>query len=434
MLALAVVLAFGQQPADTAAQAGARPCEVAIDTLPRYRQVGSNYYGGGHVVAHCKGTSTSLVSDSVAYYAATGRFDMVGRVHIRDTALTLDAQRASYFLREERLEAHNQVVAVNRVTGSVLRGPNLNYYRAVVGIRDTVEMYATQRPTVEYRRTPDSGEPYLIVGDRIRFKGDDRVWAAGKVTVDRSDFASRSDSLALDETTGTGVLTGAPRVEGRGSGANDKGYTLVGTRIDLGLEKREVRLVKALGKGKATGDDWTLTADTIHLLVTERKLQRAFAWGDSSRPHAISSLYTLLADSLAIDTPDQVLTESRAYGNALSTARRDSTAPASETDWISGDSLRTRFGQETDSAGHTRSRLQQIHSWGSARALTHHYDEADSTRGPAINYSRGQRIDVALKGARIDTVVVGGKADGVHLERPPAKPAAAADTTKHDDR
>src|SRR5438876_8107675 len=39
--------------------------------------------------------------------------------------------------------SHNRVVAVNRSTGSVLRGPNLTYYRAVKGVRDTLEMYAT---------------------------------------------------------------------------------------------------------------------------------------------------------------------------------------------------------------------------------------------------------------------------------------------------
>src|SRR5207249_1164912 len=102
----------------------------------------------------------------------TGRFDMIGQrhlVHIRDSALTLDATTAAYFLRQERLEAHKNVVAVNRSTGSVLRGPNLTYYRIVKGIRDTMEMYASARPTIDYRSSapPDSAEPYVIVADRL---------------------------------------------------------------------------------------------------------------------------------------------------------------------------------------------------------------------------------------------------------------------------
>src|SRR2546425_470370 len=156
-----------------------RPCEVAIDTLPRVRQVtagaAANYFGGGGVVAHCKGTNTRLKSDSVAYFSGAGRFDMIGNVHIRDSSLALDANVASYFLNNERLEAHNHVVAVNRNNRSVLRGPNLTYYRAVTGVRDTLELFASSRPTIEYRGTADSSEPYLIVADRVPFKARDRM-------------------------------------------------------------------------------------------------------------------------------------------------------------------------------------------------------------------------------------------------------------------
>src|SRR5262249_20889455 len=280
-----------------------RPCRVAVDSMGHYAELTNpggtkTYYGGGGVLAHCDGTTTTISADSFAHYAALGRLDLIGRVAIRDTGLSLDAKFASYFLRDERLEAHNNVVAVNRRTGSVLRGPNLKYWRAAPGVRDTVEMYATQRPTVEYRQSEPGDttpqEPYVIVGDRLRFKGDDRVWAGGTVTIDRSDFAARGDSMMLDQTAGFGVLVGSPRVEGRGRSTGSqsgKGYTLVGTRIELGLAQRDIRQVKALGHGKATGADWTLTADTIDLRVTDRQLQQTFAWGDTARPHAISALY-----------------------------------------------------------------------------------------------------------------------------------------------
>jgi len=82
--------------------------------------------------------------------------------------------------------------------------------------------------------------------------------------------------------------------------------------------------------------------------------------------------------------------------------------------------------QEKDSTGREHSRLQQILARGAARALTHHFDDRDSTAAPAINYSRGQRIAVLLRGAKVDRIVVTGTADGVHLEPRPTPP----DTTK----
>lgn len=446
MIPLFAVAVLLQQPvvADPGPSAG-RPCRVVIDSIGHaYREVTApngdkTSHGGGGVLGHCEGTGSTIAADSFAHYAALGRLDLIGNVQIRDTGMSLDARLATYYLRDERLEARNNVVAVNKRNGSVLRGPNLRYWRASPGIRDTTEMYATSRPTVEYRTADSAGttpaEPYIIVADRMRFKGEDRMWGGGRVTVDRSDFASRSDSLMLDQTQGVGVLTGTPTVEGRGRRGADSGptksYTLAGTRIELGLEQRDVRLVKALGDGKATGADWVLTADTIHLLIADRVLQQTFAWGDSGpgRPHAVSALYTIQSDSLAIDSPAEVLTETRAFGQAFSTARRDSTTAAAETDWIAGDTLTTRFAQEPDSAGVPRTRLRQIQAGGSARALTHHVDEADSTAvGPAINYSRGKRIAISLANDRIERVVVAGRADGVHLE-PPRPVTPAADST-----
>jgi hypothetical protein len=446
LLSLVLLQGVNVSPQDTTQ---GRPCRVAVDSVGHGAQSvdpagAKTTNGGGGVLAHCAGTGTTISADSFAHYSGLGRLDLIGRVQIRDTAMSLDAHFASYFLNDEHLEAHNNVVAVNRRNGSVLRGPNLKYWRAVKGVRDTVEMYATQRPTLEYRpgQPADSAhqEPYIIVADRLRFKGDDRVWAGGKVTIDRSDFASRSDSMQLDQTAGFGVLVGTPSVEGRGrttTGDTGTTYTLVGTRIELGLAQRDIREVKALGHGKATGNDWTLTADTIHLHIADRKLQQTFAWGDTTRPHAISALYTIQSDSLAIDSPGEVLTESRAFGKAHATAKRDSTTPANQTDWVTGDSLTIRFAQEQDSLTHrSHSRLRELVSRGSARALTHHPDKSDTTHaGPAINYSRGHQITLSMLQDRIDRVVVAGKADGVQLEpRPPAPPdslkRARPDTTR----
>ncbi len=305
----------------------------------------------------------------------------------------------------------------------MLRGPNLTYYRAARGVRDTAEMYATSRPTIAYRDAPDSGEPYEIVADRVRLKGNDRVWGGGSVTIDRSDLAAQGDSMMLDETSGRGVLVGKPQVRGKGP----RSYRLIGRRIELGLEARDVRLIKALGAGEATSADWRLTADTIHLAVDRLKLQRVYAWGDSSRPHAVSSLHTIQADSLVLDVPDERLTEARAFGKALSTSRQDSSAAAAQ-DWITGDTITAHWHASADSAA--KPVLDQLVARGTARAFTHLRNQRDSTtRAPSLNYTRGTVIAIALKGDRIDQVHAIGPADGLQLEPAPPAPASR-DTTK----
>lgn len=449
MMATLTLLLVQQQPAPADTARG-RPCVVEIDSIGHsYREVAvgpnqKSYHAGGGVLAHCQGTNTRLVTDSIAHYPAAGRSDLVGHVHIRDTTITLDANFVSYFVTNERLEAHNNVVAVNRNNGSVLRGPNLTYWRAAPGIRDTIEMYATQRPTIDYHGAgaSDTSEPYVIVADRVRFKGNDRMWAGGKSTIDRSDFAAQADSMQLDQTSGLGVLIGSPRVQGKGP----QSYTLTGTRIELLLQAREVRTVKALGNGKANSTDWVLTADTIQLGIERRKLQQALAWGKKIRPHAISALQDIRADSLALDVPEQVLTEGRGYGHAFSASKHDSTVASVKgecsadntdclmscvrpaLDCIAGDTLTAHWGQEKDSTGVVRSRIRHIVAVGAARALTH--QASHDTTGPSLNYSRGKSIDIRMRQARVDSITVGGRADGVNLEpKPPVRDSTARDST-----
>lgn len=395
-----------------------RPCAVVIDSVGgTYREVAvgpqKNTFVSGGFLMHCRGTTTSVAADSAAHYAGPNRLDLVGNVVVRDTALALDATNASYFLSQERLEAHRQVVAVNRRTGTVLRGPNVTYLRAIVGIRDTTEMFASGRPTIDYYSAKaDSSEPYVIVADRVRFKGDDRFWGGGRVTIDRSDFAARGDSVMLDERAGLGLLLGKPSIEGKGASS----YQLAGRRIELALDGRNVRRAKALGAGSAVAADWRLTADTIHLTVDQRKVQQVFAWGDSSRPLAISAKSTVRADSLALDTPDQIMKQVRAYGHAHSTSARDSTADSTVRDnWIEGDTLVADFSPKMAAAGKRTSEIKTITATGAARSLMHLKKGTDQPCW-SRNYSRGQKIAIAFAGDSLDNVVVSGAADGAHLE------------------
>ena len=175
-------------------------------------------------------------------------------------------------------------------------------------------------------RTGAQAEPYLIVADRVRFKGNDRIWAGGKVTIDRSDFAARSDSLRLDTGKGSdGTLIGGnPTLRGLGADS----FTVSGNRIDLTLDQRELTYLLAKGKGHAVSREWDLVADTIAL---DLNAPEAGADPGLGRQHPalghLAGLRACKADSLALDTPGQQLKEVRGFGKALA-RRRPSTRPA----------------------------------------------------------------------------------------------------------
>jgi hypothetical protein len=434
-IAAALLAAGLLLPAPALAQS--QRCTFQIDNVDRQGAVvetpqGTNYFAGGNVRLSCRGTKITMESDSVAAYGGNViRF--IGRVKYRDSTLTMDADRGTYYKIGERWEARGRVTTKNLSTGSTLAGPSLDYMRVVKGVRDTMEMFATSRPTIRYFPSDSAGqapEPYVIVGDRVRLRGDDRIFAGGKVTVDRSDFASRSDSLRLDTGPGgDGTLLGGRPVL-RGLGADS--FSITGNRIDLKLEGRELTHLLAKGNSRAISKEWDLVADTIALDVNQRKLEQTLAWGDSIRPSATSPSYAMKADSLALDTPGQRLREVRGFGKAWLGGTVHE--PTKERDWMRGDTVVAHFASR-DSAGSQRAVLSRIE----ARLGAQSYHIEPNTRSPArpsINYARGEAITVTMKdaaatGGGVERVDIRGKVDGIQLEaegETPAAPAAPADS------
>ena len=111
------------------------------------------------------------------------------------------------------------------------------------GVRDTLEMYATGRPKINYVEADQRGrhrlEPYVIVADRVRFKGSDRIWAGGKVTIDRSDFAAR-ERLDAPRHRGRQRRHADRRASRSCAGSAPTASGSAGKRIDLALEQREL--------------------------------------------------------------------------------------------------------------------------------------------------------------------------------------------------
>jgi hypothetical protein len=374
------------------------------------RQVGpaTHYYASGGVLIRCIGQATTLRSDSLAWYSDRDRLDFVGRVRFEDDTVTLTARQVRYFPTDERLEALGEVRLVNKLSGSVLRGPNLTYWRAVTGVRDTSEMLATQRPTVEYRSSSDTTAlPYIIVADRVRLRGESQAFGAGRVEITREDFVAAGDSATLDFARGDGMLVGHAVAQSQDSA----GYRMQGRRIAYRLVDDELRWVQARGIAEATSNDWRVVGDTIEFDVAHDLVQGGRVWGDSTPARALSDLHTVDGDSLAIDAPDHELREVRSYGDGRATARRD--VGSAEVDWVAGDTVLAQFEPRADGDGRMVRRLE---ARGAARAYYHVYDAADADRPPAIAYSRGRQIAVLFENDELERVDVVDQADGVYLE------------------
>lgn len=390
-------------------------CSIVLDHTANFERVLVGTYTrqffSGDVRAHCAGGTTRMASDSAAFFEDRDRMDFVGRVHFEDSTVTLDTDRALYFLTDERLEAYGNVRLVNRETGSVLTGANLVYRRAVAGVRDTSDMLARQRPTILYHSTEDSAgaEPYTIIGNQVRMRGDNRSWAGGSVTIDRSDFHADADSVELDLDAGEGLLLGHAHVRGEEADSNGT-FRVSGREIAFRLTEGDLDWLQSRDGAEATSADWRLLADTLEFHIADNAVQGGLAWGDSTRAHATSALHTMVADSLAIDSPDQALREIRSFGHARSTSVRDSVD--GEADWVAGDTVIARF--DTSETGERY--LAELDAAGHARALYRIFDPEQSEAEPNINYSRGETILARFDATGIQRVDVAGEADGVHLE------------------
>ena len=421
-LALALALAPAGRPGDAQAQ---DRCTLQIDNVDRQgialeTPQGTNYFAGGNVRLSCRGTKIRMRSDSVAAYGGN-IVHFIGRVHYEDSSLVMDADRGTYYRASEQWEARGRVKTRNLNSGSTLAGPSLDYFRSVKGVRDTAEMYAVTRPRIEYVTKDSAGQttdPYVIVADRVRIRGDDQLWAGGNVTIDRTDFAARGDSLRLDTgTADDGTLTGTrPELHGLGTDTFD----IAGRRIDFKLDDRDLTYLVATDSARAVQREWTLVADTIALDVNHREVELTLAWGDSLRAHALSPKREIRSDSLALESPGGVLNEARAFGKAWLGGETDSAS--AEREWLAGDTVVARFAPRdsvaSDSVGTTRTVLTSIRATGAARSLTVEPQET-RPKQPTINYARGDAIVVTMKSdgsEEVDEVRIRGQVDGVQIE------------------
>ncbi len=448
-LCLLVVDVAAQQPAQ-------RRCRLEILNVDRegaYDRFGenTNYFAGGNVRLRCIGQEVFLNADSIASIAGSV-VQLFTDAQYRDDDVSIDADTLVYYRNTEILQARGNVEIVNKLNGSTLTGPWVDYLRAVRGVRDSAETTALSRPTVTYHVTRPPTDtidppPYVIVAEGMRARGSSNLNAWGDVTVDRDSLAGRGDSLqyvrsANDEVT----LVGDPASLIR-RGADS--FDVRGRRVVLGLEGEALRQVKALGDGRIVGSTGEIIADSAALGFEDGQLVSTQAWDHGGTAQVLAGGYDVQGDSVAIDTPGERLRELRVFGNgmlieqdSIEAATGDSLPPAADSlrvgaapdsaappirNTMRGQKLVVRF-VDHDSSGTLISQLVDITATGSATSLFERMVQRNGRTSPSINYTRADTIIVMMRTGDTTGVLevrAFGNVDGVQLEQESLRAARA---------
>jgi hypothetical protein len=395
-LLLAVALALPcALPTGAAAQAGT--C-----TLVENRLLNRQDMGGFAIIAvsgplrvECEG-GTTLRADSAMVFEASNEVQLFGRVDYRDPTRTLTSSYATYSSVTGRLYATGSVVFTDVARGSTLRGPELEYFRAMAG-RPQAQVNAGQRPhlTVVPTGNTRSREPLQIDGDRITSVGENFFSAAGNVVIHRSDLDASAAEATHDGTAQTLNLRGNAKISG-------ERFDLSGETVDATLPQNKLERVVARRDAELASEKLRVDGPEIHLFFADDLLQRMVtrrtggvpttgagapsgaaarpaggagqgggaAQGGEERPLVAATGLLLEADSVEAILPGQVLERvvaiGKAHGETVDTAGQPPAAtgprarmakqprPAEpgitrDRDWVVGDTI-TGFFARKDSA------------------------------------------------------------------------------------
>jgi lipopolysaccharide export system protein LptA len=369
------------------------------------------------VIARCPAQGIVLRSDSLEHYGDEGRLFFIGHVDYSEPRLKLKSDQLTYFQRDERLLA-TQNVNARLPSGSTLKGPQLEFFRAVPNVRPRQSATAIGRPTIALVEKDAQGReqpPVNVTGNTVYLLGDSIVSAQGSVVVVRPSLTATGDSLYVDSGTGLLRIMRTPKIVG----TKGRPFTLVGETIDLLSKGRKLDRVLAKSAAEATSEDLNLKSDTIDFRVTDDLLQRAVAWG-KGRARATSPTQTIVSDSIDVLMPAQRVREMHALRGASAEGMPDTTKfRTTEKDRLTGDTIVASFDTIPARDTSSKPRIRELVATGHATSLQHlpPRDTSSCVRLPAINYVRGRVITVDFDSAKVKTVVVTDSlAGGMYLE------------------
>jgi hypothetical protein len=376
-----------------------------------------------------------LRSDSLESYGDDGRIVFIGNADYSEPRLKLKATTITYFQRDERVLAVENVRAT-LPNGSTLRGPQVEFLRAIPRVRPQQSATAIGRPTITLIERDAQGRaqpPVDVTGTAIHMRGDSIVSAVGQVVVVRPELTATGDSLFANSGTGLLRLMRGPKI----TGTKGRPFTLVGETIDLLSRQRKLERVVAKNAAEANSEDLNLKSDSIDLRISQDLLQRAIAWG-RNRARATSPTQSIVADSIDVRMPAQRVRELYAIRGATAEGAPDTTKfRTTEKDRLTGDTIIARFDSVAARDTASKPRIRQLVAIGLptslATSLQHLPPRDTSLCVPAINYVRGRLITVAFDSTRVSTVTVKDQdqAGGLYVEPNPdstlrCRPSVAA--------
>jgi len=363
-----------------------------------------NVWAGGDVVSNCRAKGLVVTADSLEYYGDEGRTVLIGRANYRDRRLRLTSTTLTYFEPDERILAVENVVGT-LPTGSTIRGPQLEFLRAVPLIRPQQLATAIGRPTISLVERDAQGRaqpPVRITGNTVWMVGDSIVAASGSVVVVRPQLTATGDSLYADAGQGLLRIMRTPRIVG----TRGRPFTLTGETIDLLTRRRKLERVLAKSNAEAQSEELNLKSDTIDMRVTDDLLQRAIVWG-KGRAFATSPSQSVTADSIDVLLPLQRVRQLNAVRGAVAMGTPDTAGVVTtERDRLTGDTIIAYFDSIPARDTVSRPRIRLLRSLGSATSLRHVAPGDTTLCAPRILYTRGRTIDVQFTAGVVDTVEV----------------------------
>lgn len=427
----------------------------------------------GPLLVQCSG-GEELRADSAVIYQNINEVHLFGQVDFQDPTRALTSDRATYSSTTGRLYATGNVVFTDKVRGSTLRGPELEYFRAMPG-RPEPQSIAPGRPHLTITPKARDGkrrEPLEIDGDRITTVGERHMNAEGNVVIVGEEARSTASTAYYDATD--------ERLELRGNAVVDgKDYDLSGEFIESRLADGSLTGVVARDNARLVSERLTATGPQLQLFFERDLLQRmvssnvAGPGGQTGRSVALAKGFRMEADSIEAVSPEQKLRQVIAIGNAEGVSWDTIPAPSAPDDSASGDSARPAapvartvalvtqppeemtekdvlladtilgyFRQDSAAADSARpapaaprdtarrdtaaTELERLVAIGNARSLYRMRDDSVKAgqKRPGLNYLIGDQIDLTFDEGEVDVAHVRGLKKGVYLD--PAAPGQNA--------